>query len=83
MSQTHFEITAVSEVTKYRVTHHFNVAAGFSIFTLASLETPLLQSGQTRSWKTVLQSYNPTCLNTPAYKFLVCLVRPLLASSGV
>ncbi len=25
----------------------------------------------------------PTCLNTPAWKFLVCLVRPWLAGSGV
>ncbi len=30
-----------------------------------------------------LQSLAPTCLNTPAWKFLVCLVRAWLASSGV
>ncbi len=39
---------------------------------------------QTWSWRaTVLQSLAPTCLNTPAWKFLVCLVRSRLAGSSV
>jgi len=34
-------------------------------------------------WVTVLQSLAPTCLNTPAWKFLVCWIRPSLAGPGV
>ncbi len=44
----------------------------------------LSRAVQTRSWRAgVLQSLAPTCLNTPAWKFLVCLVRAWLAASGV
>ncbi len=39
---------------------------------------------QTQSWRAgVLQSLAPTCLNTPAGKLLVCLVKAWLAASGV
>ncbi len=39
---------------------------------------------QTWSWRaTVLQSLAPTCLNTPAWKFIVCLIRSRLAGSSV
>ncbi len=42
------------------------------------------QGGPTQSWRAgVLQSLAPTCLNTPAGMFLVCLVRAWLAGSGV
>jgi len=40
----------------------------------------LLQSVHIWSWRaTVLQNLSPACLNTPIWKFLVCLVRYLLA----
>ncbi len=39
---------------------------------------------QTWSWRAgVLQSLAPTCLNTPAWKFEVYLLRPWLSASGV
>ncbi len=42
------------------------------------------RDAQTQSWRAgVLQSLAPTCLNTPAWKFLVCLIRAWLAASGV
>ncbi len=42
------------------------------------------RGAQTWSWRAcVLQSLAPTCLNTPAGKILVCLVRAWLAGSGL
>ncbi len=55
----------------------------FTVTQYMNLINPLSQ-GSSCSWRaSVLQSLAPTCLNTPAWKFEVYVVRPWLAASGV
>jgi len=40
----------------------------------------VLSSKSSESWRlTVLQSFAPTCRNTPVWKFVVCLGRPFIS----
>ncbi len=63
---------------------HVLASAMWNVLKCVYLHWIYTRDAQTQSWRAgVLQSLAPTCLNTPAWKFLVCLIRAWLAASGV